>query len=257
MNTRKSKVIQAAGAALLLALASVAQAAELKVIAGAAVAPALKALGPQFERATGHTLHVEYGILGELKSRIARGEKFDVAIVPAGLLEAAARNGKVDGATQAGLARVGMAVAVRAGAPKPDIGSSEAFKQALLGASHIAYPPEGAIGVHLTKVLALLGISDEMKAKTLAQKTVQTVAPTLAAGQADLGFAPSTVFAGASGIEVVGPFPPELQETLELSAGVGMASVAPEAAQALIRHLTSPEALAVFKAKGFEPVPGR
>lgn len=257
MKTDKSKAIRAAGAALLLALASGAQAAELKVIAGAAVAPALKALGPQFERATGHTLHVEYGILGELKSRIAKGEKFDVAIVPAGLLEAAARHGKVDGTTHAGLARVGMAVAVRAGAPKPDIGSADAFKRALLGASHVAYPPEGAIGVHLAKVLGQLGIAEQMKPKTLAQRTVQTVAPTVAGGQAELGFAPSTVFAGASGIEVVGPFPPELQQTLQLSAGVGTASSDPEAARALIRHLTSPEALAVFKAKGFEPVPGR
>jgi len=257
VKTSKPTAIRAAAAALLLALASGAQAADLKVIAGAAIAPALKALGPEFERATGHTLHVEYGILGELKKRIDGGENFDVAIVPAKLLDGAAKQGKVEAASRIGLARVGMAVAVRAGAPRPDIGSADAFKRALLGASHIAYPPEGAIGVHLTRVLAQLGIAEQMKPKTLAQKTVQTVAPTVAAGQAELGFAPSTVFAGAGGIEVVGPFPPELQETLQLSAGVGTSSGAPEAARALIRHLSSPEALAVFKAKGFETGPGR
>lgn len=257
MNPSFLTVLRAASAALLLATTLGAQAADIRVVAGAALAPALKELGPQFERATGYTLLVEYGILGALKKRIDSGEPFDVAIVPASLLDGAAKQGRIAEGTRAGLARVGMAVAVRTGAPKPDIGSADAFKRALLNASYIAYPPEGAIGVHLAKVLRELGIADQMKTKTLAQDTVQTVAPTLAAGQADLGFAPSTVFAGAAGIEIVGPFPQELQDYVQLSAGVGSAAAQPEAARALIRHLTSPEAIAVFKARGFEPSLGR
>jgi molybdate transport system substrate-binding protein len=139
----------ALGAALLMLSGPGVRAAELKVIAGAAFAPALKELGPQFERATGHTLVVRYGSLGALKKQLDSGEAFDLAIVPAALLDGAARQGKIADGTRVGLVRVGMAVAVRAGAPKPDIGSVAAFKQALLNASWIAYPPEGAIGVHL------------------------------------------------------------------------------------------------------------
>jgi len=245
------------GLALLLLSGLAAQAAELKVIAGAAFAPALKELGPQFERATGHTLVVQYGILGALKKQLDGGEAFDLAIVPAALLDGAARQGKIADGTRVGLVRVGMAVAVRAGAPKPDIGSVEAFRRALLNASQIAYPPEGAIGVHLAKVLDQLGIAEQMRTKTRAQKTVETVATTLAAGEAELGFAPSTVFAGATGVEIAGPFPSELQTYVQLTAGVGAASVQPVAARALIKHLTSPEAVAVFKAKGFEPSLGK
>jgi molybdate transport system substrate-binding protein len=242
---------------LLLLSGPGAQAAEVKVIAGAAFAPAMKVLGPQFERSTGHTLVVEYGILGALKTRLDSNEKFDVAIVPAALLDAAARQGRIVDETRAGLVRVGMAVAVRAGAARPDIGSVDAFRRALLNASEVAYPPEGAIGVHLAKVLGQLGIAEQMKVKTRALKTVELVAPTLAAGEAELGFAPSTVFAGASGVEVLGPFPPELQSYVQLSAGVGASAAQPEAARSLIRHLSSPEAVAVFKAKGFEPSPGK
>ena len=253
MKTSFMKSLCTLGATLLMLSGPGVRAAELKVIAGAAFAPALQELGPRFERATGFTLVVEYGILGALKKRIDGGEKFDVAIVPAALLDGAAKQGRIVEGTRAGLVRVGMAVAVRAGAPKPDIGSVDAFKRALLGASGIAYPPEGAIGVHLAKVLGQLGIAEQMKVKTRALKTVELVAPTLAAGEAELGFAPSTVFAGASGVEVVGPFPPELQSYVQLSAGVGSSSAQRDAAISLIRHLTSPEAVAVFKAKGFEP----
>jgi len=245
------------GVTLLVLSGPGARAAELKVIAGAAFAPAMKELGPQFERATGHTLVVQYGILGALKKQLDGGEAFDLAIVPAALLDSAAKQGKIVEGTRAGLVRVGMAVAVRAGAPKPDIGSVDAFKRALLGATRIAYPPEGAIGVHLDKVFGQLGIAEQMKGKTRALKTVESVAPTLVAGEAELGFAPSTVFAGAPGVEVVGPFPRELQRYVQLTAGVGASSAQQDAAILLIRHLTSPEAVAVFKAKGFEPSLGK
>jgi molybdate transport system substrate-binding protein len=240
--------------ALLLSTGFAAQAAELKIIAGAALSSSLAELGPQFERMTGHSLLIQYGILGTLKKRLDSGEAFDLAIVPAGLLNGAAKQGKIADGTHVALVRVGMAVAIRSGAPKPDISSADAFKRALLNASQIAYPPEGAIGVHLAKVLDKLGIAEQMKAKTQAQETVETVAPALAAGEAELGFAPTTVFSGATGIEIVGPFPPELQTYVQLAAGVGAASEQPDAARALIRHLTSPGAAAVFKAKGFEAV---
>ncbi|HXV11162.1 MAG TPA: substrate-binding domain-containing protein [Burkholderiales bacterium] len=253
MKVRSLIELKRVGLALLLLAGFAAEAAEVKVLAGAALSSALAELGPQFESVTGHKLVIQYGILGALKKRLASDEPFDLAIVPAGLLNGATKQGKIDGATRAAIARVGMAVAVRAGTPKPDIGSVDAFKRALLDASMLTYPPEGAIGVHLAKVLDQLGISEQVKARTKPLKTVELVAPTLAAGEAELGFAPSTVFVGAEGIEMVGPFPPELQNYVQLTAGVGAASAQPDAARELIKHLTSPDAKAVFKVKGFEP----
>ena len=254
MRARSFVGFKTVGFAVLLLASFAVRAAELKVIAGAALSPALAELGPQFEGMTGHKLVIQYGILGALRKQLASGEPFDLAIVPEGLLIGATKQGKIDGATRAAIARVGMAVAVRAGAPKPDIGSVDAFKRALLDASMLTYPPEGAIGVHLAKVLDQLGISEQVKARTKLLQTVELVAPTLAAGEAELGFAPRTVFVDAVGVETVGPFPPELQNYVQLTAGVGAASAQPDAARDLIKHLTSPGARAVFKAKGFEPV---
>jgi molybdate transport system substrate-binding protein len=253
MKSCAKTALKCIGMAMLLTASLGVRAAELNVVAGVAFAPALKELGPQFERATGHRLAVQYGILAELKQRLASGEAFDVAIVSASLLEGAAKQGKVAGGTRKTLVRVGMAVAVRAGSPKPDIGSVDAFKRALLSASSVTYPPEAAIGLHLAKVLGELGIAEQINAKTLPQKSVESMASALATGKAELGFGPSTVFPGRAGVEVVGPFPPALQDYLLLAAGTGAASAQPDAAKALIQHLTTPDAVAVYRAKGFEP----
>jgi molybdate transport system substrate-binding protein len=229
-------------------------AAELQVIAGAAFSPALKELGPQFERITGHKLVIQYGISGTLKKRLDSAEAFDLAIISPGLLDDAAKQGKIADGTRMVIARVGMAVAARAGAPKPDISSVDAFKRTLLNAKSVTYAPEGETGIHLAKVFERLGITEQMKAKTKPQKSVEHVPPAVASGEAELGFAPSTVFASASGVETVGPFPPELQSYIVFATGVGVTAAQPEAARALLKHLTSPDAMAVIRAKGLEPV---
>ncbi|MBM3356786.1 MAG: molybdate ABC transporter substrate-binding protein [Betaproteobacteria bacterium] len=233
------------------------EAAEVKVIAGGAFAPALRELGPQFERTTGHKLVIQYGILGTIKQQIEGGEEFDLVIVPAALLDGAAKQGKIAAGTRTEIARVGMAVAARAGSPKPDISSVDAFKGALLGAKSVTFPPEGAVGVHLAKVFDRLGIVEEMKAKTKPQKNIEHVPQAVAAGEAELGFAPSTVLVSAGGVELVGPFPPELQTYIVFTMGVGSAARQPDAAKALINYLTTPDAVAVIRAKGFEPAPSR
>jgi molybdate transport system substrate-binding protein len=245
------------GFLLLLAQGIAVEAAELKVIAGAALAPALGELSPRFEHMTGHKLVIQYGILGTIKRQIEGGEEFDLAIIPATLLDAVAKQGKIAAGTRTEIARIGMAVAARAGAPKPDISSSDAFKRALLDARSITYPPEGAVGVHLAKVFDRLGIVEQMKAKTKSQKTAERVPQAVAAGEAELGFAPSTVLLSVGGVDLVGPFPPELQTYIVLTTGVGAAAKQPDAAKALINYLTTPDAVAVIKAKGLEPAPLR
>jgi molybdate transport system substrate-binding protein len=228
------------------------QAAEVRVLAGAAFAPALAELGPAFERGSGHTLKIQYGITGPLQKMLDAGESFDVAILPSGLLKHASSIGRIASGTSVGVARVGMGVAVRAGAPKPDIRSPDALRRTLLSAKSLAYPPEGAIGIHLAKVFAQFGIADELKGKTRAQKNVNDVPKVVDAGEAELGFAPSTVLLPAPGVDFVGPLPAALQDYIDYVAGVGANSGQAQAAKALLEHLTSPAAVASLKAKGFE-----
>ena len=230
-----------------------ARAAELKVIAGAGFSPALRELGPQFERMTGHKLMIQYAIGGALEKRLDSGDTFDLAIVPSGLLDGRAKLTRIADGTRNIVGRVSMAVATQPGIPKPDISSVDAFKRAMLAATSVTYLPESAVGTHVATVFERLGITEQMKAKTEPQTSVERLTQAVANGDAALGFAPSTIFASASGVEVVGPFPPELQSYIVYSIGVGVAAAQPEAARAFLRYVASAEATAIMKAKGVEP----
>jgi len=234
----------------IIASASV-QAAEMRVMAASAAAPALNEIASQFERKAGQPLAIDYGILPVLKKKIDAGEAFDLAIIPDGLMNKAAKQGRILADTRTPFARTGMAVATKAGAPKPDIGSVEAFKGTLLGAKSVAYPPEGLVGIHLAKVFKTLGISEEMSTKIKAQKTVELVPQALSSGQAELGIAPGTVLSAGSGIEVVGPLPAELQSYVVLEIAVGAEAKVSEQARAFIQYLATPDAVGVMKKKGF------
>lgn len=139
------------GFTILLAQGAVADAAEIKVVAGAATTGVLTELGPQFERATGHKVVIQFGLSGAFKRQIEAGEAFDIAIIDPTMLDDLIKQGKIVADTRADFARVGIGVAVRAGAPKPDIDSVDAFKRAMVNAKSVTYPPEGATGVHITK----------------------------------------------------------------------------------------------------------
>ena len=239
------------GFALLLVQGLAAEAAEGKLIAGVAMRPVMGELGPQFERAMGHKLVIWYGHAGSIPRRIKAGEAFDLLVSGSLGLDEYTKQGKIAADTRTGIARVGMGVGARAGAPKPDISSVDAFKRALLNAKSVTYNPEGAPGIHLAGVLERLGIAQQMKAKTkpVAKGVVQAVAD----GEAELGFAFTNEVLSVRGAELVGPFPPELQRYTLFTAGVATAAKQPEAAKALIKFLRSPAAVAVIKAKGMEP----
>lgn len=237
---------------LTFALGVSVQAAEVRIMAGSAIAPALDEIARQFERKTGHKLIIDYGILQDLKKKIDAGEVFDLTIVGEGSMNDATRQGRIVADTRTHVARVGMSVAVKAGAPKPDIRSVEAFKRTLLGAKSITYPPKGAIGIHLAKVFGTLGISDEMRAKLKPLQTIELVPQVVSSGEAELGFAPSTVLIAGSGIDIVGPLPAEFQSYIVYVSAVGVAAKVPDAARAFIEYLAMPDAIAVMKAKGFE-----
>ena len=225
-------------------------------MAGSAIAPALNEIAREFERKTGHTLAIDYEIFQVLKKKIDAGDDFDLAIIGESSMDDAIRQGRIVVDTRTLVARVGMAMAVKAGAPKPDIGSVEAFRRALLGAKSITYPPKGAVGIHLAKMFATLGISDQMSSKIKPLQTIELVPQAVAFGEAEFGFAPATVLIAGSGIDIVGSLPAELQSYIVYMSAVGTAAKEPATARAFIQYLSMPDAASVLRAKGFD-VAGR
>jgi len=242
----KSSIV---AAVLVAALAGGTQAAEVKVLSSNAVKTALEELAPQFEKATEHKLVITFGTAAGLKTNIENGETFDVAILTAGAVDDLIRQGKV--ATRTDLVRSGAGVAVRKGAPKPDISTTDAFKRALIAAKSIGYVEQGATGIYLKGLLERLGIAEELRPKIKLLKT--NAAQAVADGEAEIGMTQISEILPFPGAELVGPLPAEIQLHTVFPAGLGAGARQPEAAKALIAFLTAPPAAAVFKAKGLDP----
>ena len=254
MNAR----LAAIAAALLLSHVPLAPAAEVKVVSSGGIRPPLEELAPQFERASGHKVALTF-VVGSLVKKEAESGAFDVVIGPAAGIEELVKAGKISAATRADVARAGVGVGVRAGAPKPDVRSVEAFKRTLLDAKAVAYNKEGTAGSHFFQVLERLGISKDMQPKLKAAVGTDVTQGQLAMvrkGEADIVVAAvATLF--SPGIDFVGPIPAELQSYTQFAAGVSPGSRDPQAAAAWLRFITAPVAAAAFKAKGMEPAPQR
>jgi molybdate transport system substrate-binding protein len=239
---------------LAIALSSIAasQAADLKVLAGGSLTVVLGELSPQFEKATGHKLLIEFGSTPQLIKQVTSGTPFDLAVVPAELFKDAGAAARFVPGPTVSVARVGYGLAVRAGTPRPDIGTPDAFKQALLKAQSIASVPESAAGAYVLKVFERLGIAEAMKAKMKPQTAPPQIAVIVAKGEAEFGvFLVNALM--VPGVDLVGPFPGELQQELVFAAAVAADSKQPAAAQAFIDFLRTPAASAVIKAKGMTP----
>ena len=230
-----------------------AQAAEIKVVAAEIMEDVLKDLGPKFEKATGHKLVVKSGLAVALSKELQAGEAFDLVVFPTGLIKNPDNQALYAQNTLVAVAKVGQGVAVRAGAPKPDISTPDKFKAALQKAQSVAFVPPGASGMHTLKVFETLGIAEEMKAKTKAQKTPNEVPVAVAKGEVELGLMLMNILTAAHGIDIIGPYPGELQQYLVFSGVVGAKAREPDAAAAFIKFLAAPDAAPVIKEKGLLP----
>jgi molybdate transport system substrate-binding protein len=249
------RIICAAAVAGLVILPSTkmtACAADITVLASNGVKAAVVELIPQFENETGHKLKFTWGASNLLTKQVESGEAFDVVIVTPSLIKGLVQQGKVVDGSAVNLARVGLGVAVKQGAPKPDISTVEAFKSTMLNAKAIAYTTAGQSGLHFISVTEKLGIADQVKAKG---KTIPggAAAEFIVKGEADTAVQLIPELASVPGVEVVGPFPAELQNYIVLTGGVGTNAKDKVGAQALIKYLTTPAAISVIKAKGMEP----
>lgn len=226
--------------------------AEVKIISGPATAGVLAQIGPRFERETGNTLADKGGITGVLKQLIESGEPFDLAIIPGPLMDNFVKEGKIAAGTSTPFVRVGMGVAVRSGAAKPNLGSIAKFKQALLDAKSVTFVPQGETAVQLARVLDRLGIAEQVKAKSHPSQTVAAAIDAVARGEVELYFSLTNIIASGKGIELAGPFPAELQHYLVINTGISAAAKEPNAAKAVVRLMLSADADPVIKANGLE-----
>ena len=235
-----------------MAVATSLQAAELKVIAGGSMTASMNALAAPFEKASGHKLSIHFDSTPNIIARVNSGTPFDVVVVPVDVFKDAAAKARFAPGPTVDIARVGYGVIVRAGAPKPDLSTPDAFKKSLLAAPSIAFLPASAAGAYVTKVFERLGIGEEMKAKTKVQAAPAQIAPAVAKGEAELGVFLTNVLV-APGVELVGPFPGELQQELVFTSAVAADTKEADAAKALIDYFRTQEATAIIKAAGMTP----
>jgi molybdate transport system substrate-binding protein len=236
----------------LFAAAGGVQAAEIKSMTAVAIEIVLREIGAEFERATGHKINMVIDLAPNFRRQINAGEPFDVALFSLPTMELLLKDGKLRADSYSLILSAGIGVAVRKGAPKPDISSVEAFKRALLEAKSIAYLREGPSGVYLAGLLQRLGIAEQLKAKTKLADT-DRVSIMIAEGEAELGVVIIPNILNIPGAELVGPLPPEIQSTVYFAGGVSASAKQPGAAMQLIQFLRSPRAIEVIRAKSMSP----
>src|SRR5580698_8764330 len=248
----------ALGIAGALLLAGSASAAEVRLMISDGLTAAYKALVPEFERTTGNTVITAYGpsmgtTVNAIPVRLARGEPADVLILVGYALADLAKQGKVMPGSSVDLVKSPIGIAVKSGAPKPDISSADAVKRALLAAKSVAYS-DSASGVYVsTEMFNKLGVADAMKDK--ARKIPATpVGEIVARGEAELGFQQISELKPVAGIDIVGPLPDPLQKITVFSAGIATGSKEPEAGKELIKFLGSPAARDEIVSSGMEPI---
>jgi molybdate transport system substrate-binding protein len=258
MKVRSSLSTLVLGVVSLFSFAGLVSAAEIKVMISGGLTAAYRELVSQFEAGTGSKVTTAFGpSMGTTENaipvRIARGEPADVLIMVGTALDDLIKQGKVAAGSKVDLVLSPIGMVVRAGAPKPDIGSVEALKRTLLAAKSIAYS-DSASGVYVaTELFQRLGIADQVKSKA-RMIPAEPVAAVVARGESEVGFQQVSELLPIPGVDFVGQLPPEVQKITVFSAGIATAAKEPVAGKALIAFLASPAAAPTLTRSGLEPV---
>jgi molybdate transport system substrate-binding protein len=238
----------------LLAIVQPANSAELKIFGSRVTKVIVGELGPLFEKVTGTTPVVVADVAQVMKRRIEAGEPFDLAVLVDFQIDDLIKTGKLLADSRANIMSSGIGVAVKRGAPKPDIGTAEAFKQALLKAKSVGYidpASGGSSGIYVAGLLDKLGIAEQIKPKAKLQKGGH-VSDLVKTGEAEIGIHQNSEIVGQAGVTLVGPLPKDIQNYTTYAVGLGSGTKQAEAAKAFIKVLTGPSAAAVLKAAGME-----
>jgi molybdate transport system substrate-binding protein len=253
MKTRVTVPGIATGIILLFAQAGGAQAPGIRILASNGIREVIESLKPQCERAAGHPLAMQYGSTTELLQTIAKDGQFDVAILTTEGIDELIKEGKIAPGSRAEIARAGIGVGVRKGAPKPDIGTPDALKQTLLKAKSVTYAKDGASRVYLEKMFDRLGIGADLKPKIILEQGSGGAGNRVASGGAEMVMTLVSEILPMPGVEFVGPLPAQLQSYVSFAAGLSAKPANADAGKALIKFLASPAAAPALKPKGMEP----
>jgi molybdate transport system substrate-binding protein len=246
----RSSFIIATTSALLLA--GVAEAAEIKVLSTQATEEAYRELVPQFEKASGHKVTTTFTGTLDANKRLAAGETYDLIIMSGPSIDEHIKGGKVAPGSRVDVAKSGVGVGVKAGAPKPDISTVEALKKTLLAAKSIGYST-GPSGNYVVGLFQRMGIADEVKPKLKQTPTGVFVGSIIASGEAEIGFQQVSELSHFAGVDYVGPLPAEVQYVTVFASGIATGTKEADAAKARVKFITTPAAAAAFKKRGMEP----
>ena len=253
MGSSISRIAAGVAAVAFTLFSAAAGAADLKVFSTTAFTELWHELKPKFE-ARGHKLELVLQPSGALSKRIGVGETGDAIVSTSAGVDGLAKNGKIAAGTARTLASSSMGVAVLKGAPKPDLSTPEKFRAALLAAKSVAYSDPaggGASGAYLVKLLERLGIAEQVNAKAKLGRGIPN-AEFLVKGESDLAIQQIPELLVVSGVDIVGPFPPELNNITGFATAVLSSSANAAAAKELVDFLASPETIALLKARGFD-----
>ena len=230
-------------------------AADIRVMSGGAPKEVLTALTPEFEKQTGHKVHVTYIVISAIQQRLAAGEKPDMVLMPAPALEAQVKAGVMRDAPRSNLGIVRVGLVMRDGAPKPDISTLDAFKKAMLDAKSVVHanPAATPSGAHLAKVWEQLGIADAVKAKATHRNALDGGVAAITKGEVEIGLYPVSEIISEKGVALAGLIPTEVQLNIVYATGVLAANAAPEPAIAFVKFLADPSHAKHWKDAGFDP----
>lgn len=255
MSAHRRKLLATAVILAVWAHPSLAHAERITVLCSNGLEAVLSEVAPQFEQASVNQLAISYGVSAELKKRIEAGEPFDVAILTPPLIDQLIAQGTLAANTRTTVARSGIGIAVRRGARKPDLGTVETFKAALIASQAIAFASEGASGLFFAALVKRMGLSERLTPKFRPSITGDDVSRAVANGAAELGVLPLSEILSVPGVELAGSFPATVQGYATMVAALGSASPHAAAGRALIAYLRSSAVDPVITARGMERVP--
>src|SRR3954469_19809087 len=237
---------------LVLALASAASAAEINVLCSNGLKAVVDELAPAFEKKTGHKVVLTFEPSTQIQKRIVAGEAFDLAVMTTPLIDQEIKAGRLAADSRAIIARSGLGLSVRAGSKKPDIKTVESFKQALLNAKSITYATAGASAAPFEALVDKLGVAPQVKPKYNLRPTASQVGEGVASDTVEMGVAPVSEILPVKGVDLVGPFPSELQSYVVMTAGISGKAKEKAAAKTLVDFLMSPANNGAITAKGMQ-----
>jgi molybdate transport system substrate-binding protein len=229
--------------------------ADILIFSGGAPKLVFNQLLPEFEREHGHKVTFVFAVTKVLSDRLAAGEKPDVLVLPANVLDGYQKDGVVRADHRAVLGLVGISAVVKKGAPKPDLSSTEKLKQAMLASRKLAMAPPGMTpsGTHMGKLIETLGIADALRSKLIHRPALEGGVELVESGEADLGFYPKSEVIGFKGLDIVGPLPSGIQLTTIYGAAITTTSKSPDAGAAFISYMKDSAHRAAWGDGGFDP----